>query len=424
MAYIRKRKLPSGKVRFQTVWTDASGKRVSEMFDTSREANAKRIEVEGSRPTSSAPFRQLATDYLEYMQSLVDTGERERSYIDMLRSHINNHILSDAELADTRCSSLGTPEAQLFLNRLIGRVNAKSITKIRTTLSQICKHGARSGWLSSNPIRDTEVKVKRRPDAGKDASFELPSREQLKALIEGARSFDDTGRALAVVQILMFGGLRMSELRGLPREACHLKGDRPKLEIYQRADRYNVIGSVKSAASRREVDLGPETAQALRLWLLKAPKPQPKKLSRRAALADRRAGNERAQAGEIIASTDASAPLMAFPNESGGIWSYPSFRAWFWTPLMNHCGLVAATLADEHIRNNAAANADYKAPLFGPHTLRHVYASLQIEQGISPKRLQKLIGHATLKMTLDTYGHLWPDEDADRQRARGVEKLV
>jgi len=254
MAYIRKRKLPSGKVRFQTVWTDASGKRVSEMFDTSREANAKRIEVEGSRPTSSAPFRQLATDYLEYMQSLVDTGERERSYIDMLRSHINNHILSDAELADTRCSSLGTPEAQLFLNRLIGRVNAKSITKIRTTLSQICKHGARSGWLSSNPIRDTEVKVKRRPDAGKDASFELPSREQLKALIEGARSFDDTGRALAVVQILMFGGLRMSELRGLPREACHLKGDRPKLEIYQRADRYNVIGSVKSAASRREVD--------------------------------------------------------------------------------------------------------------------------------------------------------------------------
>ncbi len=56
--------------------------------------------------------------------------------------------------------------------------------------------------------------------------------------------------------------------------------------------------------------------------------------------------------------------------------------------------------------------------------LRHVYASLQIEQGVTPERLQKLIGHATLKMTLDTYGHLWPDEDADRARARGVEKMI
>lgn len=56
--------------------------------------------------------------------------------------------------------------------------------------------------------------------------------------------------------------------------------------------------------------------------------------------------------------------------------------------------------------------------------LRHVYASLQIEQGVTPKRLQKLIGHATLKMTLYTYGHLWPDEDADRARARGMERLI
>jgi site-specific recombinase XerD len=61
-------------------------------------------------------------------------------------------------------------------------------------------------------------------------------------------------------------------------------------------------------------------------------------------------------------------------------------------------------------------------PASGVHMLRLVYASLQIEQGVTPKRLQKLIGHATLKMTLDTYGHLWPDEDAER--ARGVERMI
>ncbi len=51
------------------------------------------------------------------------------------------------------------------------------------------------------------------------------------------------------------------------------------------------------------------------------------------------------------------------------------------------------------------------------------YASLLIEQGIDPKRLQALMGHATLKLTMDTYGHLWPNADAD-QRAANFENLL
>jgi integrase len=91
---------------------------------------------------------------------------------------------------------------------------------------------------------------------------------------------------------------------------------------------------------------------------------------------------------------------------------------------MNHCGLVTDEEAEKSIQAFTKARATFRAPLFSPHMLRHVYASLQIEQGVSPKRLQKLIGHATLKMTLDTYGHLFPDEDADRQLARGVERMI
>ena len=80
--------------------------------------------------------------------------------------------------------------------------------------------------------------------------------------------------------------------------------------------------------------------------------------------------------------------------------------------------------ASKTVREWSEAQADFKQPAFGPHTLRHVYASLQIEQGVSPKRLQRLMGHATLKLTLDTYGHLWPDESADRARARAVENAL
>jgi integrase len=51
-----------------------------------------------------------------------------------------------------------------------------------------------------------------------------------------------------------------------------------------------------------------------------------------------------------------------------------------------------------------------------PHDLRHYYASLLIRSGASVKVVQSRLGHASATTTLDTYGHLFPDEE-DRTRA-------
>ena len=37
------------------------------------------------------------------------------------------------------------------------------------------------------------------------------------------------------------------------------------------------------------------------------------------------------------------------------------------------------------------------------------YASLLIRQGLSVKAVQARLGHTSASVTLDTYGHLWPD---------------
>lgn len=50
------------------------------------------------------------------------------------------------------------------------------------------------------------------------------------------------------------------------------------------------------------------------------------------------------------------------------------------------------------------------------HDLRHHCASLLIRSNCSVKAVQSFLGHATAAETLDTYGHLWPD-DEDRIRA-------
>jgi integrase len=57
-----------------------------------------------------------------------------------------------------------------------------------------------------------------------------------------------------------------------------------------------------------------------------------------------------------------------------------------------------------------------------PHDLRHYYASLLIRSGASVKVIQTRLGHASAKVTLDVYGHLFPDEE-DRTRAAVEDEL-
>ncbi|MGH8973893.1 MAG: tyrosine-type recombinase/integrase [Acidimicrobiia bacterium] len=53
----------------------------------------------------------------------------------------------------------------------------------------------------------------------------------------------------------------------------------------------------------------------------------------------------------------------------------------------------------------------------GFHDLRHFYASALIASGASVKVVQARLGHKSALETLDTYGHLWPQDDDLTRRA-------
>jgi integrase len=61
----------------------------------------------------------------------------------------------------------------------------------------------------------------------------------------------------------------------------------------------------------------------------------------------------------------------------------------------------------------------------GPvHRYRHFFASWLIDRGFGPKRVQALMGHNSIKLTFDVYGHLFPQPDDHTKFAAAERELL
>jgi integrase len=88
---------------------------------------------------------------------------------------------------------------------------------------------------------------------------------------------------------------------------------------------------------------------------------------------------------------------LVFPNSVGKVQNYSNIYNRVFKPM-----LIENDIVDE------AGNAK-----FGIYALRHAAASLFIEQGWNPKKIQTLLGHASITMTMDVYGHLFENAEED-----------
>ena len=116
MAHIRKRKLPSGKIRWQVNWhagqnspaaNGGEGRlRGAAMFDTYLEAKAKLESVQRERPKTTAPLSDLTKHFLKYFEKLVEQKQREASTLRQFKQHINLHILIDKPFGLMKCGAI------------------------------------------------------------------------------------------------------------------------------------------------------------------------------------------------------------------------------------------------------------------------------------------------------------------------------
>jgi integrase len=107
------------------------------------------------------------------------------------------------------------------------------------------------------------------------------------------------------------------------------------------------------------------------------------------------------------------------PNGAGKVESHANFCNRGWYPLQ-----IAAGLTKDTGKKDAASQPILRAK-YGFRCLRHFFASWLLAEGFSLKKAQGLLGHATMAMTADTYGHLLPDLENDAAKmAAGELALV
>lgn len=87
---------------------------------------------------------------------------------------------------------------------------------------------------------------------------------------------------------------------------------------------------------------------------------------------------------------------VIFRNPHDGLWRRGAFNDSVWKPTLVRAGLPTA---------------------FGMHALRHTYASGLIAEGLHPRVIQARLGHKSIVETMDTYGHLFPDQNEETAAA-------
>jgi len=302
----------------------------------------------------------------------------EPATVESYRQHLADHIVP--YIGRVKLSQLTMPLVREFMDRL--RADKRSPTMVKRVigdLGSILADAQERGKVAQNVVRSLSQRKKRREAERRQkhklkVGVDIPSPEEIRAIVGKLE-----GRWRPLILTAIFTGLRASELRGLRWEDVDLK--KAALHVRQRADKFNIIGKPKSASGQRTVPMPPILVNTLREWKLRCPK---------------------------------SEHGLVFPTGAGQI-EY-------------HSNIVVRGLAPAQIAAGVTTK-NRKAKYTGLHALRHFYASWCINRkedgglGLPLKVVQHRLGHSTINMTADVYGHLFPSGD-DGAELAAAEKLL
>jgi integrase len=287
------------------------------------------------------------------------------NWIDQLPIGEDQQPIGDMKLGSVKRRDVVNFRAAL-LESHVSRITAR---KILTVLRSIFDYAVQKEEIEADPTYKISIKI----GARHRTHIPIHSKKSMAKIVTLAYELSQSTnkqtertwmRYSLMLELLVYCGLRLSELRGLPRTACDFK--HAKLSITQRADRNGRIGPPKSARGRRTLYMPDRLVPRLKAWL-------------------------QTHNHELV-----------FPSRTGHPLFPENIRKRMW----------------EHIQLAA------DVPCYTIHSARHFFASRLIENGCTPKELSTDMGHADEAFTFRVYGHLFRDEESEKRRRERSNDLV
>ena len=299
----------------------------------------------------------LASDQLtlsNYMLSWLEHRKHEvrwqtwRRYEQLFRIHIQPN-LGNIKLVKLQPDHL----RDLYTQKLDNGLSATTVKHIHAVLRAAMHQAERDQIIVRNVCRQVD------PPRTKQYQINPLSPEQARRLIQEVSGHEDE----ALYLVALTTGMRQAELLGLRWQDVDLQNGfiSVRRSLVFQSGSWS-LDEPKTKGSRRRIHLTSNGDEVIRSH-------KAKQLEHHVAL------------GPAYQDHDFVFPTAIGTPRRGANVVYRSFR-----PLLRSAGL----------------------PQIRFHDLRHTAATLLLSQGVHPKVVSEMLGHSSVRLTLDTYSHVTP----------------